>query len=234
MSATQLTAALDKLDAAAFLASARGSLIFHLDLAAELARAALANAGISDAPLAVLASADGYEVVALAGTATSCIIAAVRFDNAGSAIVTRPNTPASARMEILAHARTTAAAGRDGARQAIIVVPPPRDAGETPIESYAITLAITPGAIALGPHSHLRLTPDGRRIIAVQPLFAETTELPPLPPPRRSHIALTQPGAVPSELHTYLSLKHAIDLAVTTPDPGLCWHVSGERTRRLA
>lgn len=218
----QVEEALRRLCGAAALAVGRGSLIFHLDLATEAGRTALAARGVPTDALATLVDEDGYWVLALGAGATSRVLGQASFDECGDIVVNVAERPVPPAAEALARARRTVDEARLGAasRRVVPVILPPADL-HVPLEAYALAVDPSPGAPVIDGHWRLALTPDGRRITGRTPMSAGTLVGP--------AFTFADLGAVPSELHTYLSLKHDAPLLVDTRESGLRWRVDGER-----
>ncbi|MDR6787199.1 hypothetical protein J2Y58_000537 [Sphingomonas sp. BE138] len=214
------------LQAAADLAAARGSLLFHLDLATEVARGALAAHGIADTRVAATADAFGYQVFTLGDGASAPVLAAARFDAAGRARIDLHPGPPPPRAAAFADARATIAAAT--AARAVVVVP--ASDPDRPIEGYALAIADVPDQAMLGGHWLLRLTPSGKQIMSRTPLSAGTGGV---AVAALREAALTTPDAVPHELHVYLSLKHDVPFVVAAAASGLRWRVDGERLTPL-
>lgn len=217
-----------KLHRAADLASGRGSLLFHLDLATVLARAAFALRGIAFDQLATLVDEQGYRVLALDAAPSRRALAEARFDDRGEVqIVAADSQPP--RASVLADARATLAAARfEGAEtHAILVVP--ADDPRAAIEGYAIAVGEDPAIVKPESHWHVTLDPDGRRIVRRAPLLVTERDAPAAIQALRD-ATLTVADAVPGEIHTYLSLKHGVPLTVRTRESGALWRVDGEHT----
>lgn len=223
----QLEEAWKRLREAADLAARRGSLLFHLDLAAEAGGAALAACGHATERLAVLADDDGYRVFALDTSASAQLLATAHFDAAGNVVVAEDGTAMPPRVVTIAQARATITAA--GFENCVAVVVPAHDP-RGGIEGYALTVAQRAGAMRTAGHWLLSVSPDGRRIVDRQSLIVGTPE-DEIAVRRRHETTLVSTEAVPNELHTYLSLKHDVPLIVETSASGARWRVDGERTR---
>lgn len=213
---------------AAEYAAARGSLLFHLDLATEAARAAFAAQGLPDDMLAALVDEDGYRVVAFEEGPAPRAVAEARFDASGETIVATMPVGVPPRALTLAIARETiAAAPLDGSGPHAAIVIPAHDPGRS-LEGYALAVGESADTVLIAGHWLLRLDRTGRRITAREPLAAATDPAP-IDLPRSDRVSLVEAGAVPNELHTYLSLKHDVPLIVETQASGVRWRVDGER-----
>lgn len=215
--------ALDVLRKAAHAAAARGSLLFHLDLATELARP-LIGEGLA---LATVLDDDGYGVEGVAEGAPTTVRTSVRFADDGRSILLQTSRPASATVEALAAARRTMEAARlTGAAQEAVIIVPPSGAGE--IEAYAIRIADKAQDVVLGVHHRAVLTPNGRRVLKQEALsrtplvLTGSADVPP------ASAQVTHFGATPSEMHVYLSLKHSLPLEILAMQSQLRWLVDGE------
>lgn len=215
-----------QLHAAADLAAARGSLLFHLDLATEVARAALAAAGIATGLLATVVDDRGYRVLAFDPGPARRALAAVRFDALGTADVLPAPDRLPPRAVTLAEARATILA-HTGADHAAIVIP--ADDLHAPLEGYALAVGDAPDRVHLADHWLLTLDPRGGRVTARQPVVL-AGDAPPHDIGALRAATLAVPCAVPHELHTYLSLKHGVPIFVQTAESGVRWRVDGERT----
>lgn len=213
-------------DAAAW-AVARGSLLFHLDLAGALARDFVVDhlPELEFDSWAVDIGPYGYEVVFLAD-GTDREFLGVTFAADGSPIAeTRRGAP-SPRLRALAEGARTLAALPVPERRAILVAPP-SDTSEpdVPIEGYVLQLADLPGEIALGTHELCRLSADGRYMLSrealSQPTFIMRGDT--------QDVAVTHLlGDAPSEVHVWLSLKHGVPISVLTTSNQEQWVVDGE------
>lgn len=213
-------------DAAAW-AVARGSLLFHLDLAGALARDFVAEhlPELEFDSWAVDIGPYGYEVVFLAD-GTDREFLGVTFSADGSPIAeTRRGAP-SPRLRALAEsARTLSALPLPEWRA--IVVAPPSNASEpdTPIDGYVLRLADLPGDIAFGTHEVCRLSADGRYVLSREALSRSTLVV----PGETRDLAVTHLlGDAPSEVHVWLSLKHGMPISVLTTSNQEHWVVDGE------
>lgn len=222
--------ALAKLHEAAGLAAARGSLLFHLDLATEMARVAYAARGIMPSGLATLVDELGYRVFAFDVPPSSRLLGEARFDTDGNVVILPATQSAPPDALRLAEARETIAAIRfgDGLTHTPLVIPstdPTR-----PLEAYALAVSEDAETMLLAGHWHITLDHTGRRVTGRKALSASTG--PTACDIRGLHgAALIDAGAVPNAIHTYLSMKHGVSLGVETQASGLHWHVDGERTK---
>ena len=214
---------------AADLAAARGSLLFHLDLATELAQAAFALDGIAAEGLATLVDEQGYCSIAFDASPARRALAEARFDGSRAVQILPAFDRLPPRATTLADARATIAATSfaGAATHAALVVP--ADDPRAPIEGYAI--AIGDGADMVQSSGHWLVTLDGtgRQITGREPLVVTTGPAPASVPALRD-TTLSVAGAVPGEIHAYLSLKHGVPLVLHTLESGVSWRVDGERT----
>lgn len=222
--------ALRQLQAAAQFNAVRGSLLFHLDLAAELGRMALREQRFTGFESVVIVDGDGYGVLALDGWAGSTLIATVRFAADGRPVVAAAS--GSPGRSVVAMARAADALGREFSApgHAVIVIPPSDKAtSDTPLEAYALKRGGGPGDVVVGQHWIAAFSADGSTMIETVPLSRTDMVLesrPDLPP---MDLELTHFGATPTEIHSYLSLRHGIALTVVTLGSSLLWRVEGER-----
>ncbi len=222
--------AVAKLREAAGLASARGSLLFHLDLATEVARTAYAARGLTPSGLATLVDEQGYRVFAFDVPPSSKLLAEARFDTSGNVVVLPAMQAAPPDALRLVEARETIDAIRfdDGLTHTPLVIPstdPTR-----PLEGYALAVGDDAETALVAGHWHVSLDHTGRRVIDRKTLSASSG--PVARDIRTLHgEALIDAGAVPNAIHTYLSLKHGVTLGVETQESGLLWQVDGERTK---
>jgi len=244
--------ALARLREAAEAVGARGSLLFHLDLAAALAVEALGAAGVASDLYAALVDEDGYGVLALAedGGGAPRELALVRFAADGRPVVTTRDGPPVPEHLAQARARRTAAraasveagvgtgvgagegAGVGTERHAAVAFPRPRAAlGDDPFEAYLLRLPPleTPADVVLGVHRHLLLSADGATVIADRPLSRGPLTLPSANGRSPYGIEVTHFGAVPGEIHVWASLRHGVGLRVIALDSMQMWDVEGER-----
>ena len=219
-----------RLREAASWSVARGSLLFHLDLAAAIARDHVAANGLAPDTdgWAVDVGPNGYEVVFLADDPDQELLA-VTFAADGSPIAEKRSGAPSRRQRALAAAARTAAALPGPERRSVVVVPPAADAADAPVEAYVMRLADRPGDMAVGVHTRVRLSPDGRRVLGSEPLsrsplMIEGSEGRPPLDVTVTHLL----GPVPSEAHVYLSLKHGVPISVITTENEEQWIVDGE------
>ena len=226
--------AIVQLRAAAEAAAMRGSLLFHLDLAASLATDALAAAGVPADFHAMLVDADGYGVLALEDGAFPRERAMVRFAADGRPVLSERSGAATLAMAALARARRTAAgAGLVPGRSVAIAIPQRSAARPSdPIEAYVLALPPADAAsdLVLGIHWRLSLSGDGDTILTREPLSRTALVLPGARGVPAYGIEVTHFGAVPSETHTWLSLKHGVAIRVVAMESMQLWDVEGERT----
>ena len=223
-----------QLKAAADGAALRGSLLFHLDLATALGVEALARAGVATDLIATVIDEGGYCVLALEDRAVPQRLARVRFAADSRPQLHRDEGAATQPEAALARARRTVADARlTGAARATAIAIPQRAAAAPgdPIEVYALALAERPGDVVLGIHWHTTVSGDGATLLSRTPLSRSALVLPArgeeAPP---FAVQVTHFGAVPSEIHTYASLKHGMALSVAALDSAVVWAVEGERT----
>lgn len=214
--------ALEQLRAAGELAARRGSLMFHLDLATELARVALEAEGVPTDALAPLAGADGYRVVALDLGAPTRALATVSFNPRGAAVVRRGTKEPLAFAEAVARARQMVA--RAFPELAPILIP---SATAAVLDGYAIATR-NADTIMLAGHWFATVADEGRRLSYCEPIVADRFAAPMGSIVVGTRGAIEVAGAAPNELHVYLSLKHGVPLHIRTPDSGLDWRVDGE------
>lgn len=222
-----------RLKAAAEDAAVRGSLIFHLDLAMALGAEALAEAGIAAPLAAALVDEEGYGLVALDDGPVPQRRATVRFAPDGRPLVAAAGGAATAAEAARARAARTLAEARltDPARGRLVVIPQRRAATpRDPIEGYALALPARTGDVVLGIHHHATLAGDGTRLLASEKLSRTALVIPGRPDLPPFGVEVTHFGAVPSEIHTWLSLKHGMSMAVAALESGTVWMVEGERT----
>jgi hypothetical protein len=229
----QMTDEADPLDAlrhAAAWAVTRGSLMFHLDLAATIAREHLdGNAMIADCDgWAVDVTSRGYEAVFVRDSPDS-ELAVVTFAADGSPIVEAGRGAPSSRIRALATASRSIAAMGSKLPSTVIAIPPTAGSVGNEIEGYLLRRADTSAAIAIGPHNRFRLSPDGRTIRASEPLARAELILPARNQGDIGDVTITHLLAdVPSEAHVYLSLRHGMALSVITTSNDEHWRVDGE------
>lgn len=218
------------LEEAAAWAAARGALLFHLDLAIELARDALSPTERGGGELVAVADAEGYAVAAVEDGLSPKVRAIVRFDE-GRVLVTPGGAPAPSLLEAMATAKRTvgrAAPIGPGLPAATLVAPP--TAPGAPLDAYAFRLAGRPGDLVLGAHWRLRLSPDGRAVTAREPLSRAAATVAATGGRLPGSVALAHPGPCPNEAHHYLSLKHGVALDVLALDSASWWRVEGGRS----
>ena len=218
-----------ELHRAADLAAARGSLLFHLDLAAELAMAAFARRGIAVEGLATLVDEQGYRTFAFDAGPDRRALAEARFDARGDVDVLPPTDSPPPRATIFADAREMIAASLSGGRDGHAVVVIPADDPRKPLEGYALSAGNEAETVRASDHWLVALDPNGRRAINRQALVATTGTLPQDLNALRRTVLIVAEG-VPNELHTYLSLKHDTPLIVETLASRVRWRIDGERT----
>lgn len=226
----QVGEAVAKLREAADLAAARGSLLFHLDLATETARMAYAARGMVPSGLATLVDEQGYRVFAFDAPPSSRLLAEARFDSTGDVVLLPATRSVPADALRLAEARETIAAIRfgDGLTHTPLVIPstdPTRA-----LEGYALAVGEDAETALVAGHWRVDLDHTGRRALNRTALSASSG---PVARDIRTLKAapLIDAGAVPNAIHTYLSMKHGVTLGVETRESGLLWHVDGERTK---
>ena len=217
-----------ELHRAADVAAARGSLLFHLDLATVLAASAFATRGYAVSAMAALAGEDGYQVIAFDAGPDRTMLAEARFDRAGDVELSPPSRRPSPRAPLRADARETIA--RSYPDHAAVVIP--ADDRRAPIEGYALAVGDDPEAMLLADHRIVVLDPSGRTVRSDVSLPV-TAGGGMLAVRQARDTPLVCDGAVPNELHTYLSLKHGVPLIVETLDSRVRWRVDGERTAVL-
>ena len=220
-----------QLQAIADVAAVRGSLLFHLDLAAALGVQALHEAGIDPSLYALLVDEHGYGVLALDASAVPQERAVVRFASDGRPQVAARQGAAAPAATARARATVTVAraeliAGRHGG-----IAIPQRAAArhDDPIEVYALALPDTLGDVVLGVHWYATVSGDGTMLLAREPLSKSALVLPARGDLVPFGVEITHMGATPSEIHGWLSLKHGLALSVATLESGLIWTVEGER-----
>lgn len=238
-----------QLQAAANAAAVRGSLLFHLDLAAALGLDALVatetgadtDAGAEAATnlYTVLVDGEGYGVLAIADGVAPQERAIVRFAADGRPIVQpRSGPPRAADLARARAARTVTAAkltgqGQAGTREAIVAIPQSSQAHSSdPIEVYALALPDVPADVVLGVHWYAKVSADGATILSSEPLSKAPLVLPSQGGEPPFGVQVTHFGAVPSEIHTWLSLKHGMALSVIALESDTVWMVEAERTTR--
>jgi hypothetical protein len=221
---------LEPLRLAAAWSVVRGSLMFHLDLAAMIARERLAgNPLIEDADgWAVDVTARGYEVIFISD-APSRELAIVTFAADGAPIVEPGRGSPSTRSLALAAAARTIAAADGPALRTVIALPPSDGSIGAELEGYMLRFPDGPYDVALGPHSRFRLSPDGREMRAAEPLSVSDLVLPSRGRGDLEGVTVTHLlGDVPSEAHVYLSLRHNMAIDVVTASNEEHWRVDGE------
>lgn len=227
----QVEDAVTKLRQAADLAAARGSLLFHLDLATAVAEAALASQNTTYLGLAALVDDQGYRVIALDGLSSVEPVAEVRYDERGKPQV-HPGSETPPRAAAFASARELIRTTRIDDETEYVAVVIPADDPRKPLQGYAIAIAASSDYASLGPHWLVALDKAGRKITArtTLPVGGSSAIL-------AVHLladqTLVTDEAVPNEIHTYLSLKHSARLRVNTTGSGLSWRIDGERTDLL-
>jgi len=210
-------------------AVARGSLLFHLDLAAALAEQAVATTDlVAELPvLAVDIGPRGYEVDVLSADLTRDL-ARIGFAADGRAMLEPSHGAPTARARRIGEAIRTL--GRLDPHARAVVLPPHEDGSE----AYLFVQPEDVGDIVVGVHHRLRLTPDGRTVLAQTPLSRAPLVIPGANGKPAFDIVLTHLlGDTPSEVHVYLSLKHAVALNVITAANEEYWQIDGERISLL-
>ncbi len=210
-------------------AVARGSLIFHLDLAAALAPQAVAATQLAhERPvLAVDLGPHGYQVDVLSADLARDL-ARVTFAADGSAMLEPSHGAPTARARRIGEATYTLRRLDPNARA--VILPPHEDL----IEAYLIAESEREGDIVVGVHHRLRLTADGRTVLAQTALSRSPLTIPGTNGKPAFDIVLTHVlGETPSELHVYLSLKHGVPLDIITAANEEHWQVDGERISLL-
>jgi hypothetical protein len=221
---------LDALRHAAAWAVTRGSLMFHLDLAATIAREHLdGNPLIADADgWAVDVTNRGYEVVFVSDVPDR-EVAVVTFSAEGAPIVEPGRGAPSPRVRALATAARTLATTVIRDTSTIIAIPPTAGSIGNDVEGYLLRRGDTPDAVAIGPHTRCRLSPDGRTIRGSEPLARSELILPARNEGDVGDVTVTHLlDDVPSEAHVYLSLRHGIAMSVITTSNEEHWRVDGE------
>ncbi|PAX06968.1 hypothetical protein CKY28_12940 [Sphingomonas lenta] len=215
------------LEAAAGRAAARGAMLFRLDLATELARAALTPGELGEAAPIAMLDGEGYAVACVEDAFPLRVRALVRFRD-GRAAVFPDAAEAPPALEALAHGRRTveraALVGR-GLAQTVLMMPL---AGV--LEAYAIRRAEREGDLVLGVHWLVRLSGDGRALMGCEPLSRSAATVPAEGGRLPERIAVSHFGATPNEAHHYLSLKHGVALDVLALESETWWRVEGERS----
>jgi hypothetical protein len=208
----------------------RGSLLFHLDLAATLALDHLyGNPLIENADgWAVDVTTRGYEAVFISDSPDR-ELAGVTFAATGAPMVEALRGTPSPRVRALCVAARTIAALAGPATSTIIAVPPTAGSIGQELDAYLLRRADTPHDIAIGPHTRFRLSPDGRDIRGREPLARSELILPARNEGDAQGVTVTHLMAdVPSEVHVYLSLRHGIAIDVITTSNEEHWRVDGE------
>ncbi len=221
---------LDVLRHSAAWAVTRGSLMFHLDLAAMLAREHLdGNPLIKQADgWAVDVTVRGYEVVFITEVPAR-ELAVVTFAADGSPIVETSDGTPSPRVHALARAARTMAMLAGLTPRTVIAIPPTAGSVGSQLDGYVLRRANVGDNIAVGPHSRFRLSADGRDILVTEPLARSELILPSRHEGDLQGITVTHLfGDVPSEVHVYLSLRHGVPIDVITTSNDEHWRVDGE------
>lgn len=221
---------LDALRHAAAWSVTRGSLMFHLDLAATLAREHLYGDPIVENAdgWAVDVTARGYEVV-FVRDAPDQELAVVTFTADGSPIVEAGTGAPSLRVRAMSAAARTIALSQGMTPTTIIAIPPTTGSMGHDLEGYLLRRADAPSDVAIGPHSRFRLSPDGRKILSTEPLARSELILPSRKEGDLEGVTVTHLlGDVPSEVHVYLSLRHGMAIDVITTSNEEHWQVDGE------
>ncbi len=218
-----------ELRAGAARAVALGSLLFHLDLAAALAEQAVAATPLA-AELPVLAvdlGPRGYEVDVLSADLARDL-ARISFAADGRAMLELSHGAPTARARRIGDAVRTL--GRLDPQARAVVLPPHEDG----IEAYLFVQPDDVGDIVVGVHHRLRLSADGRTVLAQTPLSRAPLVIPGANGTPAFDIVLTHMlGDTPSEVHVYLSLKHAVALDIITASNEEHWQIDGERISLL-
>lgn len=226
-----------RLEGLAFTAAGRGSLLFHLDLAAVLALGHVQRLG-PRAPAfdawVVDVGPNGYEAIFLDARAEAF---AVTFAADSQTIGEARHGAATPRVATMAAAfRTARASGLIPANtpHEAIVVPPPRDhAPADATEAYLVRGGEAKGDLVFGRHWHLLVDNGGRAVAAATPLSRSVLTIPGANGRAPEDIVVTHLGETPSEIHTYLSLKHGVPIEVVATGTNTRWQVAGETTTFL-
>lgn len=238
------------LEARAATVATRGRALFHLELAAALATDWARDAqmlGSADF-IVVDVGPDGHEAIVVRLVEGAPIVRArVTFAADGRALGERvdgADTPAHGaghfRGALAWHQRRMALAvahvraATRGPPAAILAVPPqggPRVDPEPLVEVYALRTPPDAVTIVLGPHTRYEVDP-ARGIFTTHPLGPDRTlALADTPDP----LALVDPkNPMPTEIHTYLALRHGRTLLVDTPASSVAWAVSAREVARLS
>jgi hypothetical protein len=221
---------LDALRHSAAWAVTRGSLMFHLDLAALLAREHLnGNPLIEHADgWAVDVTARGYEVVFMTDMPDR-ELAIVTFAADGSPLVEVSEGAPSPRVRALARAARTMTSLAGRAPHTVIAIPPTAGSVGSELDGYVLRRADVGDDIAIGPHKRFRLSADGRDIVSTELLARSELILPSRNEGDLQGITVTHLlGDVPSEVHVYLGLRHGVPIDVITTSNDEHWRVDGE------
>lgn len=117
--------------------------------------------------------------------------------------------------------------------EAIVVPPPPDSLSTDAIEVYLVRGGEAKGDVVLGRHWHLRLDDGGRAIAAATALSGTILTIPGANDRAPKDVLVTHLGETPSEMHTYLSLKHGIPIEVVAMETNTRWHAAAETIRLL-
>lgn len=222
--------ALRQLRLAAESRAVRGSLLFHLDLATEIGRTACRDCGFATQETATIVDAEGYALMALDGSPANALVAIVRFAPDGRPIVTPAKGAPPRAVGAMARAGRALALEFPAPDHQIMVIPPSDRAGlDDPLEAYAMKRSIHSGDVVIGQHWHARLSSDGACVLDKVPLCQTDMILESRPEMPPMAVDITHFGAVPTEMHHYISLRHGMALTVVTLESQLLWHVDGER-----
>ena len=214
---------------------ARGSLLFHLDLATALAResvAAAMPASVEPAVCVADVGPQGYTVAVLSRDLRRQV-GQVTFANDGRPMFARLDADVAVETRAMATAAAAVrAAGIGDPAATVEAIALPRAAG-TPASAsrdvYLIARGDSPDDVVIGVHHRVEVSADGRTIAAVSPLsraplaIKGTTNHPP------ADVTVTHMlGDAPGEMHVYLSLRHGIPIDVITVGNEEHWQVNGE------
>lgn len=222
----------DRLAEAAARAAIRGSLLFHLDLAAMLAAGATNDLPVGGWTVEV--GARGYEVLLL-GADLDRELALVTFAADGAPLVApRKGAPLPAARSA-ACARSTLAGVFGSASSTTVIIPRARDAAsDAPIEGYWLRVDAVPGNVVAGRHWRAVLSADGREIVSRTALSRGDLVIPGARGVPAEGLVLTDlDGETPNEAHVYLSLKYGIGIEVVAMASATRWAVDGESIRMM-
>lgn len=215
---------------AARFAAARGAMLFRLDAATELARAAMRGGEVGGGHLVAFVDDGEFGVACVEEGLPARLRTLVRFDGT-RALVSVAGEPAPAVLEAMAAARGTVARAElvpPTLPSTVLVVSPTGPAAE--LEAYAVRLASGAGDLVLGVHWRARLSGDGRVLRAREPLSRAAITIPASGGRLPERIELAHQGACPTEMHHYLSLKHGVAFDLFALDSEIWWRVEGERS----